>query len=178
MGNKLGAELKTASFMLDAIRADSEERVTRAFNTAKSSRLMSKEDIVKQNISSEELQEMRQKAILEYLERKYNCEGTYFKGNSNKMTFIEFCYTLGFTNRARQIQTFLNDHRKSMGLEIDPVNLKAMATGAVPRNAGTSGLSETGKEAKGNLEAWLAKRNAEKQGASSIAVMNKLKDTK
>lgn len=121
--------------------------------------------------------ELKNQALLDYFSNKYNAEGTRFKGNLNKVNFVEYCLQLGFSKRARQIQHMWDEHRKAMGLETDQVKLNAAAKGEtyVSPDAGTRGLSSTGKDAKSNLEAWVAKRNAAKNPTASTKVMDKLK---
>lgn len=177
MGNKLGTELGTGHFMLEAIRKDDEALVKKALDIAHKERIMSREDERQQGVTSEQMTVLKNKALLDYFSRKWNCEGTYFKGNINKMNFVEFAYSLGFSLRGRQVQKMWDAQRELMGLETDPIEIRAAAesNGFVPREAGTRGLSSTGKEAKSNLEAWVAKRNASKQPSDSTNLMNKLK---
>ena len=142
--------------MLEAIRLNSEEGVLKAWDRVKNERIVSREVVEKQNLSDDVVKGMKDQALLEYFTRTYNFEGTYFRGNLNKMTFIESCFSLGYNVRARQIQKLYNDHRLSMGLEIDPVLLNKPSDLKL-EGLGKTHLSADGNKAKQKLQQWLDK---------------------
>jgi hypothetical protein len=178
MGNKLTHyEHLTGTMMLEAIQEDSAEKVEKAYKVALNERVVSREEEREKGLTEADIHQMKQESMLNYLSRQYNMEKGWL-GRFRKHTFVECCYWLGFNARAKQVQRLLNDHRLSMGLEIDPIKLESQKSGrAVDKGSGETHLSSTGQDAKSKLEAWIAKNNAAKNPTSSksTAIMNKLK---
>ena len=170
MGNKSSyMEHVTGFVMLEAIRQNSEEGVNKAWERAKSERVIPREEVERKGLSASQINDIRNEALLKYFTRAYNFEGTYFRGNMNKMTFLESAYSLGYHIRARQIQKLMNQHRLSMGLEIDTVILSNKSKDPMADGLGKSSLSEDGMKAKQNLKKWLIES---KSGSTPIDALS------
>ena len=170
MGNKSSyMEHVTGYVMLEAIRKNSEEGVIKAWERAKSERVIPREEAERKGLTDEQLDILRNEALLNYFTKVYNFEGTYIRGNMNKMTFIEAAFSLGYHIRARQIQKLMNEHRLSMGLETDTVllNNKNKGKDLLKEGLGKATLSEDGKKAKENLQKWLQQNKTTTTTSSS-----------
>ncbi len=154
MGNALKGEHVTGLMMLRAIEENSEEKAKYAWEVARKERVVSREEMETNKPSVEEVKQRQDEALLMYGERTYNAEKKYFRAAFNKMTFVEFAFSIGHSSLARTIQRLINAHRVSMGLEVDAV-LLSKKSGVGLKGTGKEGLSSEGVEAKGKLKAFL-----------------------